>query len=102
MKGITYNHGSVVVLNMDTVPTFGVVCDIFVFNTNMYHLLCEVLFTVCFSHHFHAYEVSKQVPADIICCEQSDLHDHTVLQLYTIASQPHSLFVPLKYEIMEF
>ena len=102
IKGTTYKLGSVVVLSMNLVPTFGIIRDIFVFSTDMYYLLCEVFFTECFSHHFHAYQVCKQMPIDFLLCKQSELHDHTVLECYTVSSQPNSFYVPLKYQIIEY
>ena len=101
VNGTTYKKGSVVVLSMDLTPTFGVVKDIIVFETDIYYLVCEVLLTDCFSHHFHAFKTCKQHPASYDICKQTDLYDHAVLSAYTILSQPNFLFIPLKYQLVE-
>lgn len=101
VNGTLYKHGMVAVLDVDLIPVFGVICDILVFNTDVYHFVCEILFTECFSHHFHSYQTRKQVPVKYVCCKQSDLYDPTTLSSYSILSQPDILYIPLKYQLID-
>ena len=101
ISGTVYKLRGVVVLGMDLVPKFGLITDILVFDTDIYYLVCEVLFTVLYSHHYHSYQVYKQSPIVYVCCKQCNLHDHTVLSAYSIPTQPSYLFVPLKYQLIE-
>ena len=53
MNGSVYKQGSIVVLHMDkTLLSFGIVEDILVLLTDVYYLVCSVLVTEYFSHHF--------------------------------------------------
>ena len=101
VNGTKYKLGSVVVLDNDELPKFGVVEDIIVFNTDKYHFVCSLLVTECFSHHFHAFQTSKQHPKKYFICKQTSLYDHSVLAAYPISSQPNFLYVPLKYQLIE-
>ncbi|MCG8620639.1 MAG: hypothetical protein MJE68_01390, partial [Proteobacteria bacterium] len=78
-------------------PTFGIVEDVVVFCTDMFYLVCSVLFTECFSHHFHAFQVHKQRPEEFIICTPT-LHDTYVLAAYSVRSH---LYVTLKYQLIE-
>ena len=96
VNGSTYKQGSVVDGNM---PSFGIIEDIVIF-TDMYYLVCSVLITECFSHHFHAFKTYKQHPEGYVICKPSALHDRHVLAVYTILSS-HALYVPLTYQLVE-
>jgi len=80
---------------MECVPNFGIIKDV-VFHTDVYYFVCEVLVTTCFSHHFHAYEVSKHTPTQYIICKQTELYDYSVLSAYELSDK---LYVSLKYEL---
>ena len=92
IDGITYSHGSIVVL----VPVFGEIKDIIVDEQHSCYFVCDVLETCQFVSHFHAYEVSPSSPLIYRACRPSDLYDHTVLSKYTISSVH---YIPLKYQI---
>ena len=101
LNGAMYKHGNIVVLSMDDVPTFGVIEDIIVLQTDVYYLVCSLLVTECFSHHFHAFQVHKVQPTEYIISEPSTLHDTHVLGAYAIPSNPTAMYIPLKYQLME-
>ena len=101
LNGSTYKHGSIVVLSMDDVPTFGAVEDIIVLQTDMYYLVCSLLVTESFSHHFHAFQAHQVRPTKYHLCKPSALYDTYVLAAYVIPSDPTSMYVPLKYQLME-
>ena len=82
-------------------PTFGIVEDVVVFCTDIFYLVCSVLFTECFSHHFHAFQVHKQRPKEYIICRPSALYDTYVLAAYSVHSHSNSLYVTLKYQLIE-
>ena len=90
-NGTVYKTGALVVLDVGLTPVFGKICDLVAINTNDTYLVCEVMFTVRFNHHFHSYEVSLSSPINYVLCKPSDLVDHNVLGLY------RSQFVSLKY-----
>ena len=96
-----YYHGDVVVLENELLPTFGVIKDMIVFDVDRYYFVCEVLSTECFVNHFHSFEVTKQNPTKYSICKQPDFVDHHILHAYSVTSYPHSLFVPLKYHLIE-
>ena len=85
---------------MDLLPTFAVIKDIVAYNVDEFYFVCEVLDTVCFAQHFHAYEVAYKTPKEITICTQSSLPDYSVLGLYKLTSNS-TIYVPLKYHIME-
>ena len=94
--GTRYKAGEVVILSVDSVPTFGLITDIIVREVDDYFLVCNQLHTDCFSHHYHAYEVSQYSTPLFIFVKQPDLASHSVLGLY------HKLttdYVVLKYHI---
>ena len=97
VNGTKYSPHNLVVLEVTELPTFGVIVDI-VSSDARYYLVCEVMFTILFNHHFHAYKVSKgHEPEYVVCC-QTKLVDYYVLSKYTISGKT---FVPLKYHIIE-
>lgn len=100
MNGIVYKPDGVVVLDKDLVPTFGIIADLLVVDVDNYYLVCEVLSTECFNSHFHAYEVEKVTNPTYIVCQVHQLPDHYMLSAYTLSSYSRSLFVPLKYNLI--
>ena len=93
-------HGSVVVINSDLLPTFGLIKDIVVDNCYLHYFVLEILYTICFSSHYHAHEVSMNTLPLFQLVKLSTLYDHSIINLYSI---PHcySFFVPLKYYLIE-
>ena len=80
--GTRYSPGRVVVLSVQLVHLFGLICDVLTFDVSVYFLVCETLITECFCSHYHAYEVSYDNSPVYIFVKQSDLADHSVLGLY--------------------
>lgn len=99
INGIRYSKGCVVVLTTDDVlPVFGLILEVLLtgeINTHMF--ICEVLETIEFVDHNHAYKVSKRRPAPIVMCTQSDLSDYHILGLYQLYSV---FYIVLKYYIV--
>ena len=93
VNGSVYKQGSVVLGMEDGMPTFGIIEDIVVFCTDMFYLVCSILFTECFSHHFHAFQVHN---ISLICTPT--LYDTYVLAAYSVRSH---LYVMLKYQLIE-
>lgn len=98
--GTQYGKGGVVVVDIDLLPTFGVIKDIITDNSFNYYLVLEILHTICFCSHYHAHEVIKQSPPIYQLVKPSSLIDHSVLSLYTIPISS-SYFVSLKYYLIE-
>ena len=97
MCGRVFKPGSIVIHNVDLVPTFGLIVDILVFNVDDYYIVYELLETECFSHHYNVYEVSHQMMKEYKLCKPYKLKDNTVLGVYKLESR---LYVPLKYHII--
>ena len=96
INGTKYTLGNVVVLEVtDLFPTFAVLSDI-VSSEAQYYFVCRLMFTICFSHHFHAYEVCDT--DDYIVCCQAELADHYVLSKYTVCGKH---FIPMKYHLIQ-
>ena len=79
---------------MELLPTVGLILDNVVCDVDNYFIVCEVLITVCFHNHYHAYEVSHDTAPSFFCLKQSQLADHSVLGLY-------NNLVSLKYHVVE-
>lgn len=97
VDGTIYKTGGAIILETGLVPTFGKIVDLVVLHES-YYLVCEVMFTDCFNHHFHSYEISTLQPINYVLCKPSDLPDHNVLGIYNISN---SHFISLKYHIIE-
>lgn len=98
ISGTKYNRESVVILESNLLPEFGIIIDI-ICNSDQYYFVCKHLHTECFSPHFHSYEVS--IDDNIVICNPSDLVDYNVLSLYRLSSHPN-YFVSLKYHLIEY
>ena len=88
-----YSHGSVVVVDTDLVPTFGVIED-FVDESHCYFLAIQLLDAIYFTPHFYSFEVNKKTPKVYHICKPSALYDHLVLGKYQLQSH-ESFFIPL-------
>ena len=44
---------------MNLYPKLEPIIEVFDFDVDNYFLVCDVLETECFSHHYHVYEVSR-------------------------------------------
>lgn len=98
IHGILYKPGAIVVLDCDLMPVFGVVKEIVNINSCFY-LVCNLLHTVCFVHHIHAYEVQELSIVKPI--KVNSLYDHHPLGLYKSPLDNSIMVVPLKYHIIE-
>lgn len=78
-------------------PVFGVIKEIFKISRD-YFVVCNVLNTLCFVSHIHAYEVNYSQTVEII--KISLLYDYHPLGLYH-SPLDNSLVVSLKYHIVE-
>ena len=100
VNGIVYKPGGIVVLEIDLVPTFGIIADILVLDVDNYYLVCEIASTECFNSHFHAYEIEKIINPVYLVCQVNQLADHYMLSAYKLSTYSNTLFVPLKYNLM--
>ncbi len=82
--GTRYTSGDVVVATSDLLPQFGIIQEIIVHN--LCYFLLKLLHTICFSTHFHSFEVINNSPPVFSVIKPSDLFDHCVLGLYHIQS----------------
>ena len=96
--GTKYKPGEIVVISVDTVPKFGLISDVIVLDVDNYFIVCEVLHTIRFNSHYHAYEVSRDTAPTFVFLKQSDMSDHSVLGLYNKITFS---FVSLKYHITQ-
>ena len=73
MLGTTYQHGGIGVLsiNPEMVPSFGLICDIFMSEVDNYFIVCEILDTECFCSHYHAYKIRHDSHPTYVFCETS-------------------------------
>lgn len=93
--GTTYKPGGVVIISVETVPTFGLISDIIVLNTTNYLLVAKKMHTVCYNAHLHGYEVDHcEVQPEYVFLKQSHLVDHNMLGLYK------KTYVILKYAVL--
>lgn len=88
------------VIDTDLLPIFGIVEDIVVDDLHCYFFVLQKFRTICFSPHYHSYEVNAHSPKAYYVCKPSDLFDHSVLGQYQVPNC-HSLHVPLKYYLVE-
>ena len=96
VRGITYKIGYVVVLSSGLTPVFGLIDNIIVYDVDRFFYVCNVMETVCFSEHFHCFEVEKSSDMEVI--EYDRIYDYTPLYLYTVNN---TLYIPLKYHLKE-
>ena len=67
--GTVYKPGNIVVVSSDLLPIFGNILDIIVYDITQCYFVCELLITNGFSHHYHAYEVTRHVqPRELVIC----------------------------------
>ena len=77
----------VVVLSMDDVPTFAAIEDIVLLQTDVYTLVCSLLVTECFSHHFHAFRITSMLFKHIKLTQQNTFfvnHPHSMTPMYWV------------------
>ncbi len=97
ISGTRYSHGSVVVTGTDLVPNFGIIEEIMVDELMFFYFVLEELQTLCFSSHYHSFEVTYHTPEMYLICKPSDLLGHAVLSLYQLHC---SCFVCLQYYLV--
>ena len=98
ISGKKYSRQGVVILNCGVLPLFGVIHDVIMNDVHQPYLVCKQLSTICFSRHYHSYEVIYPSSTIFNICKQAELYDHSVLSLYHVHS---SFFVTPKYYIVE-
>ena len=59
INGRKFKQGRVIIQEMNLYLKFGLILEVLVFDVDNYFLVCDVLETECFSHHYHVYEVSR-------------------------------------------
>jgi len=65
-KGITYKPGMLVIVEIYLNGCiFGQIINIFINNSTVPYIVCELFFTVGFDDHFHAYELKKYDETEI-------------------------------------
>ena len=84
----------------DDLPMFGEITHVIVTNVNQYYLISDILHTVCFDPHFHAYEVEHNAVPTHHIIQPSSLIDHHPLGIYTCKNPQPTLFVSLKYHVI--
>jgi len=95
--GTTYKPGEIVVVSVETVPTFGLITDIIVMDTTNYFLVIKKMHTICFNAHLHGYEVDYSgLQPEYTFLKQSHLVDHNTLGLY----KKRFTYVILKYAVL--
>ncbi len=95
--GTVYKPQDIVVVSNDLLPTFGRIQSILITDMNKCYFVCELLHTICFNSHYHAYEVSIQaMPMSIVIRTQNEFVDHHILSLYHISNLN---FISLKYSL---
>ena len=83
------------VLNSE--PVFGQIIDILLTEVDIICLfVCEVLTVDRYAEHYHAFEVSRDVPTPVVFCSQKDLSDFHAMGLYKVN---HAQYVVPKYYI---
>jgi hypothetical protein len=83
----------------DGIPQFGIVTDVIAINNKIYFVL-EVLETVHYDEHFHAYAVKHPSQHYHTCVSIDCLKDHIPLQYHVIKYEGQlTMFVSLRYTI---
>lgn len=101
IQGTKYKLGDCVLHSFEgEIPVFGQIMDIVLPDLNHPKFILNPLFTVAFSSHVHAYEVSYQHSISVIVCSQSDFVDHSVLSLYQSYASASTFYVPLRYHVL--
>ena len=88
--------GSVVMVDTDLLPVFGVIKDIIINEMHCYYFFWK-FFSLLFTT-FHSHEVLHHTQLLFKLIKPSDMLDHSVLSLYKIPGS-NSYFVTLKYYV---
>lgn len=98
IAGTTYRPNGVLVIKSELMPAFGVIIQIVkVENTCIF--VCKEFTTLCFSNHFHAFEIKES--SKTIAIKYDDLPDYHVLSTYKLHTHTNVSFVSMKYHIIE-
>ena len=84
----------------DDLPLFGEITHVIVTNVNQYYLITDVLHTVSFEAHYHAYKVEHNDTPTHHIVKPSSLIDYHPLGIYTCNNPHPTLFVSLKYHVI--
>ena len=95
-KGTKYSKGSVIVIEADVVPKFGLIIDLIIVDVDVCLFICEVFTTEHFEEHLHAFQVSKESIVTLAILRHKELADYHVLSLY---KHKQSLYVVPKYNL---
>ena len=99
IEGTVYRREGVVMTESHLLPEFAIIEDIVVTEKMECYLLCKECETLHFHHHYHSFEV--RLTPDLIAVNPRDLADFHVLSIQRLTSFPSSLFVCLKYHVIE-
>ena len=83
---------------MALVPTFGHIVDVLVFDVDNFYIAYQLLETKCYSHHYHAYEVSYPPEKEYAISKASNFIDNPLLGIY---KEQSTFYISLKYHIIE-
>lgn len=61
----------------------------------------DLLETVAYNDHFHAYQINIVPQPSFRVFSQADLKDHHVLSLYQPFHSPSTFMLPLKYYVLD-
>ena len=78
-----YQRQDVLALNVqEDRPQFGIIRNIFVYSNNEIIFSVYIIKTICFIHHYHAYQIETPLSPKIILVHYKDLLDHIPLSLH--------------------
>lgn len=100
IQGTVYKKQAFVVTESLLLPQFGCITDIVVISgeTLECYFVCSMYHTIAFSSHYHAYEIVQIQPLSLLA---EILADHHALTAHQLSLSNPSLFINLKYHIIE-
>ena len=87
-----FKPGGILIHSIDFLPTFGAIIDILVLNVDNYFIVYQLLDTNCFSHHFHAYEVSYPLLPNYVIKKHTTFLDNPTLGMNKLGSNIFCFF----------
>ena len=99
IRGTTYNAGEVVMLPSDIEPAFSIIRYLIKASNETWLLVLEVLETVKYDVHYHAFRVKHSCSPSLVMCKQAALVDpHPLVLNFSFNLQSH-FFVCVKYYV---
>ncbi len=100
VNGQKYTKSVLVVVGIeDEYPSFGVIEDIFITNSNSAMLHVELCHTQSYNEHFHGYVVSRSNQFKVVSVQSLQSHVSTTLR--SVQSEQSTIFiVNLKFHIL--